>query len=186
MDTQNQFAVFGICLFVGFFGGVLYEAFSFVRLLFGCGRGKNKIVGGGADMLFWICFAFVCVSAAYIFAFPAFRPYMWIGYLLGGIIYLKTLHKIIAFLENLCYNKITKLIKKAKKKEKTLQKRWKKAYDTRQDEENDNGNRRRGDFAPRDFAVRSDLSMDNDCGKKQPHRKGKRRNRVLSATDRTE
>lgn len=47
---------------------------------------------------------------------------MWIGYALGGIIYAKTLRKIVAFLENMCYNKIIKVIKKAKKKEKNLPK----------------------------------------------------------------
>lgn len=118
MDTQNQFAIFGICLCIGFVGGVLYEIFAPLRLAFGCAHGKNKIVGYTLDVVFWICFAVFTVFAAYLFHFPAFRVYMWIGYVLGGILYLKTLRRIVAFLENMCYNKITKLVKKAKSQRK--------------------------------------------------------------------
>ena len=57
MDTQNQFAIFGICLCIGFVGGVLYEIFAPLRLAFGCAHGKNKIVGYTLDVVFWICFA---------------------------------------------------------------------------------------------------------------------------------
>jgi hypothetical protein len=53
------------------------------------------------------------------------------GFAVGGIIYLKTLHKIIAFFENVCYNKLTQLVKKARKQEKTLKKRRVKKYDAR-------------------------------------------------------
>lgn len=125
MDSRGQIFVFCICLCVGFFGGILYEGFGFVRVLFSCPRGKNKILGGALDVGFCLTFALVAVAAAYLFDFPAFRVYMWAGYALGGIIYLKTLHKIIAFLENLCYNKITEWTKKARKREKTLKKRGK-------------------------------------------------------------
>ena len=123
MDTGNQFAVFGICVGVGFLGGLLYEAFSFVRFLLGCPRGKNKWLGGALDITFFLLFACVCVFAAYVFKFPDFRVYTWLGYALGGILYLKTLHEIVAFFEKVCYNSITKLIKKAKNREKTLSKR---------------------------------------------------------------
>ena len=123
MDTGNQFAVFGLCVGVGFVGGVLYEAFAFLRFLLGCPRRKNKVLGGALDIAFFLLFACVCVWAAYVFQFPDFRVYMWLGYALGGILYLKTLHEIVAFFEKVCYNSVTKLIKKAKKREKTLSKR---------------------------------------------------------------
>ena len=123
MDTGNQFAVFGLCVGVGFVGGVLYEAVAFLRFLLGCPRGKNKVLGGALDIAFFLLFACVCVWAAYVFQFPDFRVYMWLGYALGGILYLKTLHEIVAFFEKVCYNSVTKLIKKAKKREKTLSKR---------------------------------------------------------------
>ena len=123
MDTSNQFAVFGICVGVGFLGGVLFEAFAFLRLLLSCPRGKNKLLGGVLDVACFLLFAGACVFVAYLFHFPSFRVYMWIGYALGGILYLKTLHQIVAFFESVCYNGITKLAKKAKKREKTLFKR---------------------------------------------------------------
>lgn len=120
MDTQNQFAVFGICLCVGFLGGVVYEAFAFLRLVSGCERGKSRMFGIALDILFLLCFAVMTVFASYLFRFPDFRAYMWLGYALGGIIYAKSLRRIVAFLENMCYNKIILLVKKAKKKEKNL------------------------------------------------------------------
>ena len=123
MDTSNQFSVFGLCIAVGFVGGVLYEAFAFLGFLLGCPRGKNKILGAVLDVGFFLAFACLCVFAAYLFQFPNFRVYMWLGYALGGILYLKTLHEIVAFFENVCYNNVTKLVKKAKKREKTLSKR---------------------------------------------------------------
>lgn len=122
MDTQNQFFVFLLCICVGFLGGILYEPFALARLVLGCERGKSKPLGVALDVLYWLCFALLTVLAAFVFRFPEFRTYMWIGYALGGIIYAKTLRKIVAFLENMCYNKIIKVIKKAKKKEKNLPK----------------------------------------------------------------
>jgi len=122
MNAQNQFAVFGICLIVGFLGGVLYEPVSFFRLFFGRKRGKNAIVCGVLEVLFWISFTLFSSIVAFAFGFPSFRLYMSIGYICGGIIYLKSLHRILAFFEKLCYNKITQWIKKAKKSEKTLKK----------------------------------------------------------------
>ena len=110
MDTQHQFAVFGLCLFIGFLGGVLYEPFSFLRLLFGCRQGKNKILGGVIDTAFWLSFTILSTALGFAFGFPAFRVYICLGYVLGGIIYLKSLHRIVAFLENLWYNKITQAI----------------------------------------------------------------------------
>lgn len=122
MDTSNQFTVFALCLFVGFVSGVVYEAFAFGRFLLGCKKGKQKVLGAALDILFFIAFACVCTTFAYTFRFPNFRVYIWIGYFLGLILYLKTLHQIVAFFENMCYNGINKLIKKAKNREKTLSK----------------------------------------------------------------
>ena len=122
MDTKHQLALFGLSLLVGILGGILYEFFAFLRLLFGCEEKKRKGIGGALDIGFWICFTCLSLFLAYSLKFPDFRIYFWLGYALGGILYLKSLHKIIAFLEKLCYNKITKLIKRSKNQEKTLSK----------------------------------------------------------------
>ena len=123
MDTQNQLQTFAICLLVGYIGGLLYEPFGLLRIAFGCPRGKAKGVGMALDTLYFAALALMATLAAYLFHFPALRVYMWVGYILGGILYLKSLHKIIAFFENMCYNGIRNKLKKAKKREKTLSKK---------------------------------------------------------------
>ena len=120
MDTREQFAVFGLSVCVGFVGGVIYEIFAFFRLIFGCGANRRKLLGGALDIGFWICFTWFALFTSYKLKFPDFRVYIWLGYAVGGILYSKSLHKIIAFLEKLCYNKITQWSKRAKNKEKAL------------------------------------------------------------------
>jgi hypothetical protein len=122
MQQQNQLSVFIACMAIGFLGGILYEPFSFVRRLFRCDT-KRKKLGIAVDTLFFTVFALLSVCLNYLLNFNDFRIFWWIGYILGGIIYLKSLHKIIAFFENVCYNKVTKLVKKAKNQEKALKKR---------------------------------------------------------------
>ena len=122
MQQENQLIIFIICVVVGFLGGVLYEPFSFTRKVFRCGT-KRKKLGIAIDVCFFVTFAFASVLLSHLLCFNDFRVFWWIGYAVGGIIYLKSLHKIIAFFENVCYNKVTKLVKKAKIKEKTLKKR---------------------------------------------------------------
>lgn len=114
MDVQNQFYVFLFCIAVGFCGGLLYEIFTFISKAFGQGKG-GKIAVFACDILFCLSFAAVCVLAGVFFRFPDFRVYMWIGYALGGIIYLKTLRRIVAILENICYNAIRQKVKSKKK-----------------------------------------------------------------------
>lgn len=120
MDTLGQFTFFSLCVSVGFFGGVLYDALSLLKPAI---NGKKKwkiIVVHCVDFCFWLAFLAVSVWWTYALEFPSFRVYMWIGYLVGGILYLKTLHKIVAFLKNMCYNKQRKTRKKAIDQEKAL------------------------------------------------------------------
>ena len=122
MDTRYQLGVFISCVAIGFLGGVLYELFAFFALPFQKSvKGKKLVVL--FDIAFWLSFSVFSVWVSCLLKFPDFRAFWWIGYLFGGIIYLKTLHKIIAFLENVCYNKVAHWIKKTKKREKTLKKR---------------------------------------------------------------
>ena len=118
MDSKGQLGVFFICIAVGFVGGLFYEIFALLRAVFRCGKGRNKIIGIILDVTFFLCSALLCVYAAYRFYFPNLRFYMWIGYGLGWIIYLKSLRRIVAFLQKVCYNKIAKLLKKVKTKKK--------------------------------------------------------------------
>lgn len=123
MDTKGQFSVFLLCVLIGFCGGLIYEVFAFFRLLFGCEKGKKQALGVVLDGLFGLVFAVWGIFTAYIFRFPQFRWFMCLGWALGGIIYLKTLRRIVAFLEKVCYNVAVKVAKKAKAKKKLLKKR---------------------------------------------------------------
>lgn len=118
MDSKNQFTVFCLCIAIGFVGGVIYEIFAFFRWILGCERGKNKIFGGIFDFLFFVCFAVFCIIFSYLLHFSGFRAYIWLGFGFGGALYSKTLRRILAFLENMCYNVIRRIIKKAKSKKK--------------------------------------------------------------------
>ena len=117
-----QFIIFLQCVLVGFVGGILYEIPSLFRWIFRCNRGKNAAIGAILDALFWIGFTIWCIFAAFLFHFPDFRVYIWVGYAIGGIIYLKTLHIMVAIFKKVCYNRLVKLVNKAKKQEKTLKK----------------------------------------------------------------
>ena len=130
MDSQNQLSIFCICIGIGFAGGTIYEIFGFFRQTFRCGQGKNKALGAILDILFCLTFAVFCVFLAVLLHFPNFRVYMIVGYAIGGIIYLKTLHRILAIFENVCYNVILEAVKRLKKARKNSQNGGK-DYDTR-------------------------------------------------------
>ena len=120
MDTKNQFAYFLLSVGIGFVGGAVYELFAVIRHIFRCE--KRKIIGIAVDIFYCITFSIWCVVASFFLYFPDFRGYMFLGWVLGGAIYLKILHRIVAFLENMWYNVLVKIVTKAKSKEKTLQK----------------------------------------------------------------
>ncbi|MBQ7948143.1 MAG: spore cortex biosynthesis protein YabQ [Clostridia bacterium] len=122
MDTKNQFAFFLLSIGIGFVGGLLYELFAFFRTLFGCDRGKRRALGVGLDITFCVCFAAMCIYLSFYLHFPDFRGYMCLGWVFGGIIYSKTLRRILAFSEKVCYNVLVRMVTKAKSKEKTLKK----------------------------------------------------------------
>lgn len=125
MDTRGQLITFLISVAIGALGGVLYEPFHFIRALFGCDRGKSKVVAPFLDLLFWLTFLVGSICLEYVFRFHGVRVYVWGGYLLGGTLYLIFLHRIVAFFERMCYNKITEVVKRAKKRDKTVTKRGK-------------------------------------------------------------
>ena len=130
MDSKNQLFYFCICLLTGFFAGILYEPFAFLRQILRCNRGKNKILGIAVDILYPILFACICISVQFYLRLPAFRVYMWIGYAVGFIIYLKILRRILAFLQKTCYNMLARVLRKVIIKKKSPKKGGR-VYDTR-------------------------------------------------------
>ena len=130
MDSKNQLFYFCLSIVIGFAAGLPYEMFAAVRQAFGCNRSKNKALGIVLDVIYPLCFAILCIFAQFIFHFPAFRVYIWMGCTLGFIIYLKILRRTLAFLQKTCYNMLAKILRKAKIKKK-LSKKGGRVYDTR-------------------------------------------------------
>ena len=123
MDVKNQLQYFLLSVLVGFIGGLIYEIFAFFRLLLGCEKGKRKVLGIIVDIIYAFLFAISWIIIAFLLKFPDFRVYMCIGWLVGGIIYAKTLRIILAFFKKVCYNVTASMVKKVKSKIKTLKKR---------------------------------------------------------------
>ena len=119
MDTQNQFTYFLLSICIGFMGGLFYEIFAFFRLVCACDRGKCKALGIMFDVFFGLIFALHCIFSSFCLRFPDFRGYIGGGWLIGFIIYIKTLRRIVAFFEKVCYNSIARMFKRAKRKKKT-------------------------------------------------------------------
>ena len=113
MDSQNQFFIFLQCVAIGVIGGVLYELFTALGLL--CRANKYRLVRATFDILFWLSFTIMSIISSYAFHFPSFRAYMWIGYCAGGILYLKSVRRIVAFFEKVCYNMAIKIRKRHEK-----------------------------------------------------------------------
>ncbi len=112
---MSQPLIFALSLGAGFFGGVLYEPFS----LLGKRGGVLQVV---CDSAFFLLFSVFCVGVSVFFAFPEYRWYMYLGNGAGLILYLKSIHKALAFLEKMCYNSLTKA-RKGLKKQKITTKR---------------------------------------------------------------
>ena len=112
MDTAGQLGRFLTCVLLGGLGGVLYDALSlFVPKSL---KRVGKTLRFAADVAFFALFALGCVWAFNKLRFPAFREYFYLGLATGLIIYLKSLHKAVAFFKNLCYNVGKKLINRLK------------------------------------------------------------------------
>ena len=118
MDTQGQIVYFLLYVALGFGAGFIYEPFALVRLFCRCDGTKNRALGGVIDVVFWLSVCLLVNISVYYGHFPAFRLYMWIGFFVGGTIYCKTLRRILAIFENLCYNTCKSIVKKVKTRRK--------------------------------------------------------------------
>lgn len=97
----------------GVISGIVYEALYIARV-FVCGLNKrkytvkDKIFTCLCDLLYFAVFAAMFVFTSVTFEFYSFRLYMLIGCALGAIIYIKSLHVIIAICIKKVYNKLNK------------------------------------------------------------------------------
>lgn len=95
-----QFQVFLICASLGFCGGALYDVFYLLAFPFK----KYRPVQIIRDILFCIAFAGGYVFLSLCLRLPPIRFYLILGLVLGFILWLESLHKTLAFIENKVYN----------------------------------------------------------------------------------
>ena len=88
---QNQTYVFLCSLFVGV---ILAIIFDFFRILRRKGNTPNYMVYI-QDIAYWIIVTFIIIMSAFITIDGELRGYMFIGYILGAIIYIVTISRAI-------------------------------------------------------------------------------------------
>ena len=93
---QNQTYVFLWSVVIGAF---LALVFDFFRILRRKGKTPNYIVYI-QDIIYWIIVTVIIIMSAFITNDGELRGYMFIGYILGAIIYIASISKIILKISN--------------------------------------------------------------------------------------
>ncbi len=107
-----QVYIFIVCMFTGVTSGVAYDILYIVRCAV-CGPDKSaytlkdKIFLIICDLIYCIVFAAGFIFISVVCDLGRFRLFMFIGCALGALIYLKSLHIIVAFFVSKVYNIIT-------------------------------------------------------------------------------
>ena len=101
MNGADQFYIFLVCALYGVISGVIYDVIYCAVLPF-----KKSWVKITGDLVFSAIFIALYLFLSLLFSFPAFRLYMFLGCAVGFYLYLKSFHKIVAFLAAKVYNKI--------------------------------------------------------------------------------
>ncbi|MDD6995816.1 MAG: spore cortex biosynthesis protein YabQ [Candidatus Borkfalkiaceae bacterium] len=101
MDAKAQFPAFLICVATGAVIGILYDAFFPLR--------RFKIAEIIADAAFCALAAALYVFVATKCAFPDFRIFTYFGLALGLLIYSKSMRRVVAFFQKMCYNGFRKV-----------------------------------------------------------------------------
>ena len=96
-DAQPLYVILA-CMTAGAAAGILYEGNCLLRFFF-----RKRAVAIAADALFFVLFACVYAAASALFGLPAFRLYMGAAALVGFLLYLESLHKILAFFAKMLY-----------------------------------------------------------------------------------
>ncbi|HIU80716.1 MAG TPA: spore cortex biosynthesis protein YabQ [Candidatus Coproplasma excrementipullorum] len=109
---MSQITIFFICAACGIASGVIYEILyclrAAVRTFFPRCVRSNWAVTFACDVIYLAALAAILLSASHFLNFYALRVYQIAALALGALIYLKSLHIIVAFFVNKVYNKISK------------------------------------------------------------------------------
>lgn len=138
-----DFYIFLICLFCGVVSGTVYDVLYAARI-FVCGTDKGEYTVKDrffiiiCDILYCLifCAAFIFISVT--FGFYSFRAYTFAGCALGFLIYLKSIHQIVAFFLRKVYNNVNRL------KVKMYERRKKKPHSRRADRKHGAAHRNSG------------------------------------------
>ncbi|MGN1061865.1 MAG: spore cortex biosynthesis protein YabQ [Candidatus Scatosoma sp.] len=101
MDSKAQLPAFLICIAAGAVIALLYDAFFPLR--------RTKITTAIADAAFCVTAAAFYVFVSTVCAFPDFRIFTYFGLALGILIYSKSMRRVVAFFQKMCYNGFGKI-----------------------------------------------------------------------------
>ncbi len=107
-----QIFIFITCCVCGILSGIVYDVLYIARCCV-CGihkqayTVKDKIFTAVCDVVYCLIFAAAFVFVSVMFEFEGLRLYMFIGCLLGALLYLKSFHIIVAFSVKKVYNRVT-------------------------------------------------------------------------------
>lgn len=96
----------------GILSGIVYDVLYIARCCV-CGihkqayTVKDKIFTAVCDVVYCLIFAAAFVFVSVMFEFEGLRLYMFIGCVLGALLYLKSFHIIVAFSVKKVYNRVT-------------------------------------------------------------------------------
>ncbi|MGN0818281.1 MAG: spore cortex biosynthesis protein YabQ [Candidatus Coproplasma sp.] len=108
-----QIFIFLVCALCGAASGIIYDLFYVARVIV-CGAElaaytvKDKIFTAVCDILYFAALASMFLFCSYLFDFYELRLYMLVATAIGALIYLKSLHIILAICIKKAYNRINK------------------------------------------------------------------------------
>ena len=104
---QNQTYVFLWSVVIGAFLALIFD---FFRILRRKGKTKNYVVYI-QDIVYWIIVTFIIIMSAFITNDGELRGYMFIGYIIGAVLYIISISKIILKVAITCLDFIEERIK---------------------------------------------------------------------------
>ena len=144
------------CAFAGILAGPLYTVLSVL-----CAPLRYRAARITADLLFFLLFAAVFAGVCAAFRLPAVRAYMILSALAGLLLYLISLHRILAFFGKRLYNKCRSSCK-------AIFMRLKRAHERRKVQKGSDGGDGRGRPSARRPAHLPRVSAHRDLGAQKP------------------
>jgi len=100
MTEANEFYIFLVCVTCGIAGGVVYDLFYILRAFL-----RVRAAEIAADVCFCLFFIGLYIFVSLMFGLPDLRFYMFLGCLIGLLLYIKSFHGIVAFFLKKVYNR---------------------------------------------------------------------------------